>query len=136
MDAVTFFSSRGPTKDGRLKPDLVAPGMTITSARSLPYNSVNATDTCQLSGTSQATPMAAAMALLVREWLEQGVWFNGTALKAYAMSFIPSSLLKAILIHAAAPMQRRLPAFDNVSPVFLVFGDSSFVDYVMHDALG
>ncbi|KAH9121731.1 hypothetical protein LEN26_002963 [Aphanomyces euteiches] len=115
MDAVTFFSSRGPTKDGRLKPDIVAPGVALTSAKSLPYNSINATDTCQLSGTSQATPVAAAMALLVREWLEQGAWLNGTALKAYALSFIPSSLLKAILIHSAQPMQRRLPAFDNTT---------------------
>ena len=29
---VSFFSSKGPTADGRLKPDLVAPGERITSA--------------------------------------------------------------------------------------------------------
>ena len=29
---VSFFSSKGPTGDGRLKPDLVAPGERITSA--------------------------------------------------------------------------------------------------------
>jgi hypothetical protein len=31
---VSFFSSRGPTADGRQKPDVVAPGEKITSARS------------------------------------------------------------------------------------------------------
>lgn len=28
---LSFFSSKGPTRDGRLKPDLVAPGERITS---------------------------------------------------------------------------------------------------------
>lgn len=32
MYGVSFFSSKGPTGDGRLKPDLVAPGERITSA--------------------------------------------------------------------------------------------------------
>jgi serine protease AprX len=32
---VSFFSSKGPTGDGRLKPDLVAPGERITSATNL-----------------------------------------------------------------------------------------------------
>lgn len=32
---VSFFSSKGPTGDGRLKPDLVAPGERITSAATL-----------------------------------------------------------------------------------------------------
>src|SRR5207237_2926744 len=31
---VSFFSSKGPTGDGRLKPDLVAPGERITSCAS------------------------------------------------------------------------------------------------------
>jgi subtilisin family serine protease len=31
MYGVSYFSSRGPTADGRLKPDLVAPGERITS---------------------------------------------------------------------------------------------------------
>ena len=31
MYGVSYFSSKGPTGDGRLKPDLVAPGERITS---------------------------------------------------------------------------------------------------------
>jgi serine protease AprX len=34
QDGVSYFSSKGPTEDGRLKPDLVAPGEQIVSAAS------------------------------------------------------------------------------------------------------
>ena len=33
-DQVVAFSSRGPTEDGRIKPDVVAPGTFILSTRS------------------------------------------------------------------------------------------------------
>ncbi|HET7287873.1 MAG TPA: S8 family serine peptidase, partial [Pyrinomonadaceae bacterium] len=46
---VSFFSSRGPTGDGRLKPDLVAPGERIES--SLPGGEWG-----ELDGTSMAAP--------------------------------------------------------------------------------
>lgn len=45
------FSSRGPTQDNRLKPEVVAPGFQITAAKA---NSGNAYVT--YSGTSMATP--------------------------------------------------------------------------------
>jgi serine protease AprX len=52
---VSFFSSKGPTGDGRLKPDLVAPGERITTAdvhRSRPGCAVYSEE----SGTSFAAP--------------------------------------------------------------------------------
>lgn len=55
---VSFFSSRGPTADGRMKPDLVAPGERILSAahefdkKAATVNSLYV----EMSGTSQATP--------------------------------------------------------------------------------
>ena len=36
---ITFFSSRGPTRDGRQKPEIVAPGFVIASARSAQISS-------------------------------------------------------------------------------------------------
>lgn len=55
---VSYFSSRGPTADGRMKPDLVAPGENILSARHRwPEREVTVRNAyVEMSGTSMATP--------------------------------------------------------------------------------
>jgi len=55
---VSFFSSRGPTADGRMKPDLVAPGERILSAaHTAPADATAEKDLyVEMSGTSQAVP--------------------------------------------------------------------------------
>jgi subtilisin family serine protease len=55
---VSYFSSRGPTGDGRRKPDLVAPGEKIWSA--VPDGSVRTLD-----GTSMAAPHVSGCAILI-----------------------------------------------------------------------
>lgn len=55
----SYFSSRGPTSDGRLKPDVVAPGERILSCRSRRSETVGMTVEelyVELSGTSMAAP--------------------------------------------------------------------------------
>ncbi|MCD6226448.1 MAG: S8 family serine peptidase [Candidatus Aenigmarchaeota archaeon] len=59
-DNVPSWSSRGPTDDGRVKPDLVAPGVGITSTWK--DNSFKS-----LSGTSMSTPHVSGVAALLLE---------------------------------------------------------------------
>jgi serine protease AprX len=64
-DTIVTSSSRGPTLDGRLKPDIVAPGEDIMSACFM--WEVNPTDHMLMSGTSMATPHVAAAVLLLKD---------------------------------------------------------------------
>ena len=55
-NSIESYSSRGPTPDGRIKPDLVGADCGQTAARSSPF-----------CGTSQASPHVAGMVVLVRQ---------------------------------------------------------------------
>ena len=86
---VAGFSSRGPASDGRIKPDLLAPGEKIASVRSDGDLSSNQCDAnlgsaglivATASGTSMSTPVVAANALLVRQYFEEGWYPSGSRL--------------------------------------------------------
>ncbi len=91
------FSSRGPADDGRLKPELAAPGTNIVSARShhseAGYPALFGSDYAYDSGTSMAAPMVSGLAALARQWLAQ----QGTAAPSAA-------LVKALLLNGAADL--------------------------------
>ncbi len=67
--AVADFSSRGPTADGRVKPDIVLPGVNITSCRAAGTSMGAVVDAyyATASGTSMATPFATGVVALLSE---------------------------------------------------------------------
>ena len=104
-DDIAGFSSRGPTDDGRLKPDVVAPGTRISGAapQTASYTGAGVCEkffpsTSTLynlqSGTSQAAPAVSGAAALIRDW--------------YTREHGPESpspaLTKAILINTATDL--------------------------------
>ena len=102
FEYLASFSSRGPTADGRTKPDVVAPGYFIKSAYAR-MGTVGGSDTGYMAGTSMATPVTSGSAALVRDYFAQGFYPTGTKVSANAMN--PSgALVKAVIINGAMPM--------------------------------
>jgi hypothetical protein len=83
---MTTFSSWGPTDDGRIKPDVVADGLNVTSC----FASSN-TAYGTLSGTSMASPAATGSLFLLQELYSKG----------HSGAFLRAATLKAIVIHTA-----------------------------------
>ncbi|MEO8572615.1 MAG: S8 family serine peptidase, partial [Pyrinomonadaceae bacterium] len=97
IDDLRSSSSRGPTADGRIKPDITAPGTVITGSRSGTGGSVSGQVDANVSwstGTSHAAPQVAGAAALFTQF-----WKNGHA------GINPSpALIKAAVINTAQEM--------------------------------
>jgi hypothetical protein len=122
------FSSRGPTDDGRIKPDVVAPGTWILSGYSnqhqegyggaidpltggyqmdgwgMPYNGQYK----YFGGTSMSNPIAAGGATVVRDFYQKAHSLNASA-----------ALVKATLINSAVDLldENNDGADDNDFPI-------------------
>ncbi|MEK9651103.1 MAG: S8 family serine peptidase [Poseidonia sp.] len=106
-EGMAAFSSRGPTDDGRLKPDVSAPGTFILSTKSRSTSDVgwlahNASYT-YMGGTSMATPLTAgATALLLQHLMDN----EGETAPT-------SALIKAIFIASAHDMEGQYSSSTN-----------------------
>jgi len=97
-------SSSGPTSDGRIKPDLVAPGVMICSARAQEADLATGGDCSNsmhsdgstpmymtLNGSSMATPVVAGASAMAREFLRTEVGIENPQ----------SDLIRALLVNGA-----------------------------------
>ena len=101
--SVASISSQGPTLDGRIKPDVVAPGIELCSGRAEEAKSPSGLSCgsgvhgdgdslyMSLSGTSQATAVTGGIASLTREFLREQIGINSPS----------ASLIKAAIINGA-----------------------------------
>jgi PGF-pre-PGF domain-containing protein len=100
-EGLAAFSSRGPTDDGRIKPDVVAPGTYIISTKSSVksqnyelWDDYDANSNYTYGGgTSMSTPIVAGTAALIRQYYMQNESITPTA-----------ALLKATIINGAYNM--------------------------------
>ena len=87
---MSAYSNWGPTDDGRVKPDIVTKGTGIDSAQSNTADGSAVCDNCysgsgaDSSGTSFASPAAAASGLLLQQYYRSlhGVYMRSSTLKA------------------------------------------------------
>ena len=107
-DEMYYWSSRGPTDDGRIKPDLVAPGDGVRSCLAQEAQDADSGWSnnwyIEYSGTSMATPAAAGAGALVREYL----------MEVASRPAPQGALIKALLILGAEDMGvRNIPNNDE-----------------------
>ena len=114
---VASFSSIGPTADGRIKPDIVAPGVQICSPRaeeaqnpagwscsSARHSGTTTPLYMSADGTSSSTPVVGGAALLARQFLRTEL----------SISNPDSALIKAILINGARDLgTANIPNMDE-----------------------
>ena len=96
QQGMAYFSSRGPTKDGRAKPDICAPGTVVSSTESIFDESNNGTRKSyyvSMNGTSMATPLTSGACADILQYLHED-----------GIEAPSSAMIKAVLINGARTM--------------------------------
>ena len=137
---IADFSSRGPTADGRIKPDLVAQGVNVATVFGID-------ETRTITGTSAATPLIAGAVALVRQihpnWTAQDIWEQFTS-HANCADF-PDNVygygeinLMDLIIAEPTDKARNITIFPNPATEIIYFYvlEPSSSNYKIFDLLG
>jgi len=95
-NTVWGLSSRGPCRDGRIKPNLLAPGENVATADGREPHSYSAA-----SGTSISAPAASGALMLLRQYFAEGWYPTGTPDSTHRITQLSSALMRALAIAAA-----------------------------------
>jgi len=118
-NSISSFSGRGWTTDGRIKPEVVAPGGSdpFTQHRHFIWGATSNTtwagDSAHaelrgMVGTSQAAPQISGICALIRQYFTDGFYPNGDTLSGTPIS--PSAaLVKAVLISSTVDLDNGIP---------------------------
>ena len=124
----------GPTRDGRIKPDVVGPATVLAGDWDWGSNIPNCNISTQGPGTSWSTPTIAGAAALVRQYYTDGFYPSGTRNASDAMT--PSAaLLKATIIAAARQVPWRQTYTVDVAAKPVPSSEQGFGFPVLDDAL-
>lgn len=125
-DKVIYFSGIGYNYDQHMiKPNIIAPGTLLTSAGARVGNETTSCNTQSMSGTSMATPIVAAAAILIRQYFENTSYWASFCRSGYRScpevsslygGFISGALLKAAVIHSGEGMEGSLSTYTSVLP--------------------
>ncbi|MCX5409510.1 S8 family peptidase [Streptomyces sp. NBC_00335] len=126
QDQLAEFSSRGPSADGALKPDITAPGVEITAAHTTQSPDPGPADGyVSMSGTSMATPHVAGAAALVRQ--QHPDWSPAMIKALLTGSARPNPALNAYQQGAGrTDLARAVKAVVAAAPGSLAFGTHSW----------
>ncbi|HXI12055.1 MAG TPA: S8 family serine peptidase [Thermoanaerobaculia bacterium] len=136
------FSGAGPTRDGRIKPDLVGPAMVeapdaysvYVPSPSAPSVTDRNCDASIQGGTSYASPFIAGAAALVRQYFTEGFYPSG-ARSASDRLTPTSALLKATLIAGTRSVLYKVSAGGQVTIAPAPSGAQGFGFPVLDDVL-
>jgi subtilisin family serine protease len=94
-NTVWFASSRGPCRDERIKPNLLAPGVDVATVDGREPHSYLAA-----SGTSISAPAASGALMLLRQYFAEGWHPTGTPDSTHRITQLSSALMRALAIAA------------------------------------
>lgn len=106
---IAGFSSDGPTADGRIKPEILAPGVSVATV-----NSTNPTGLAHVSGTSFSAPLtAAATALLLQARVDLSVAGVRSAFFTTASDFVATGATDPLFVRGYGVISALAAAQSN-----------------------